>query len=141
MRTNAVSRSAATIVGLEGIALAILTILQVVAVVSGDTDSVVSALALVVLTSVGAAAVIAFAVAVWRGLSWGRSGGIVTQLLILAVALGAATGAYAHPSTALVLAVPALVALVLLVLAVRNAGPASSAADGAGEPQDPPKVA
>ena len=47
------------------------------------------------LTAVGAAAVLAFAVAIWRGQSWGRSGGIVTQLLILAVALGAVTGAYA----------------------------------------------
>ncbi len=74
------------------------------------------------LTLVGAVAVLAFAVAIWRGRSWGRSGGIVTQVLILAVALGAATGAYAHPSTALILAVPAVAALVLLVLAARAAG-------------------
>jgi len=35
---------------------------------------------------------------------------------------GAVTGAYADPSTALILAVPAIVALVLLVIAVRTAG-------------------
>ena len=136
MRTNAVSRAAAIIVGLEGLALATLTAWQVIAMVSGDTDSVVSALALVVLTGVGAAAVIAFAIAIWRGVSWGRSGGIVTQLLVLAVALGAATGAYAHPSTALVLAVPALAALVLLVMAVRDAGRGATgpSAGGAGSP-------
>jgi hypothetical protein len=89
---------------------------------SKDWRSLASAIALTVLTVVGAVAVIAFGVAIWRGLSWGRSGGIVTQVLILAVALGAATGAYAHPSTGLVLAVPGIVALVLLVLAVRDAG-------------------
>jgi hypothetical protein len=115
MRTNAVARAGAVIVGIEGVALLVLVGWQIVAIVSGDTESIESSLALTVLTIVGAAAVIAFAVAIWRGLSWGRSGGIVTQLLLLAVALGAATGAYAHPSIALVLAV-------LLVLAVRDAG-------------------
>jgi hypothetical protein len=122
MRTNAVARAAAVIVGIEGLALLVLVGWQIVAIVTGDTVSIESSLALAVLTVVGAAAVIAFAVAIWRGFSWGRSGGIVTQLLLLAVALGAATGAYAHPSTALVLAVPAIAALVLLVLAVRDAG-------------------
>jgi hypothetical protein len=122
MRTKAIERVAAIIVGLEGLALVVLVIWQVIAIATGDTDSLASAIALTVLTVVGAVAVIAFGVAIWRGLSWGRSGGIVTQVLILAVALGAATGAYAHPSTGLVLAVPGIVALVLLVLAVRDAG-------------------
>jgi peptidoglycan/LPS O-acetylase OafA/YrhL len=122
MRTKAIERVAAVIVGLEGLALVVLVIWQVIAIATGDTDSLASAIALTVLTVVGAVAVIAFGVAIWRGLSWGRSGGIVTQVLILAVALGAATGAYAHPSTGLVLAVPGIVALVLLVLAVRDAG-------------------
>ncbi len=40
----------------------------------------------------------AFAVGIWRGWSWGRSGGIVTQLLIIAVAIGAMTGACAEPA-------------------------------------------
>ena len=122
MRTKAVARLASVLVGLEGVALGALVVWQIVAVASGDTGSLESAVALIVLTLVGAVAVVAFAVAIWRDRSWGRSGGIVTQALILAVALGAATGAYAHPSTALILAVPAVVALVLLVLAVRDAG-------------------
>ena len=73
------------------------------------------------LTAVGAAAVAAFAVALWRGRSWGRSGSIVVQLLILAVALGAATGAYAEPIVGLALAAPAVVALILLILGARRA--------------------
>ena len=95
---------------------------QLWALIAGDTDSLESAIALVVLTAIGAVAVVAFAVATWRGLSWGRSGGIVTQLLILAVALGAVTGVYAEPMIGLALAVPAVVTLVLLVIEVRAAG-------------------
>ncbi|GAA1946424.1 histidine kinase [Microbacterium deminutum] len=122
MRTNAVARVAALIVGLEGAALVALVGWQIIALASGDTVSIESALALVVFTAVGAAIVIAFAVAIWRDLSWGRSGGIVTQVLILAVALGAGTGAYGHPSTGLLLAIPGIAGLVLLVIAVRDAG-------------------
>lgn len=122
MRTHTAGRIAAVLLALEGLAIAALVVWQIVALASGDTDSVESAIALAVLTAVGAAAVIAFAAATWRGLSWGRSGGIVTQLLILAVALGAVTGAYADAATGLLLALPAVVTLVLLVLAVRAAG-------------------
>ena len=122
MRTNTFGRVSAVLVGLEGLGLVALAVWQILAVIGGDTGSLASALALIVLTAVGATAVVAFAVAIWRGQSWGRSGGIVTQLLILAVALGAATGAFADGTTALALAAPALVVLVLLVLAVREAG-------------------
>jgi ABC-type multidrug transport system fused ATPase/permease subunit len=125
MRTNLSGRIAAVLVGLEGLGLAALTVREIVAIVSGDTGSIESAIALAVLTLVGAAAVIAFAFAIWRDQSWGRSGGIVTQLLILAVAFGAATGAFADPTVALVLATPALIVLVLLVIAVRDAGRAA----------------
>ena len=122
MRTNTAAKAAAVLVGLEGGALIALAVWQTMAIASGDTAALDSAIALLVLTVVGIVTVVAFAVAIWRGRSWGRSGAIVTQVLILAVALGAATGAYAHPSTALILAVPALVTLVLLIIAVRDAG-------------------
>jgi hypothetical protein len=122
MRTNTAAKAAAVLVGLEGGALIALAVWQTVAIASGDTAALDSAIALLVLTVVGIVTVVAFAVAIWRGRSWGRSGAIVTQVLILAVALGAATGAYAHPATALILAVPALVTLVLLIIAVRDAG-------------------
>ena len=131
MRTNLSGRTAAVLVGLEGLGIAALTVGEIAAIVGGDTGSIESAIALVVLTLVGAVAVLAFAAAIWRGQSWGRSGGIVTQLLILAVALGAATGAFAVPGLALALAVPAVVVLVLLVLAVRDAGRQVRGADGA----------
>lgn len=133
MRTSLSGRTAAVLVALEGAGLAALVVWQVVAIAGGDTDSIESAIALIVVTLIGAAAVIAFAVAIWRGQSWGRSGGIVTQLLILAVALGAATGAFAVPAVALELAAPAIAVLVLLVLAVRDAGRAERGTGGAGD--------
>jgi hypothetical protein len=117
MRTSASGYAASIVVGIEGIGIAALVVWQILALVAGDTGSLASSIALVVLTAVGAVAVLAFAVAIWRDRSWGRSGGIVTQVLILAVALGAATGAYAEPTSA-----PAIVALVLLVFAVHAAG-------------------
>ena len=122
MRTHTAGRVAAVLLALEGVAMIALVVWQIWALIAGDTESIESALALIVLTAVGAVAVLAFAVVTWRGQSWGRSGGIVTQLLILAVALGAVTGAYADPTTGLILAVPAAVTLVLLVVAVRAAG-------------------
>ncbi|MGZ0711395.1 histidine kinase (plasmid) [Coraliomargarita sp. W4R53] len=113
--------SASVLVALEGIAVATLVVWQVAALASGDTGVFSTALALLVLTAVGAVIVFAFAIAIWRDQTWGRSGAVVTQLLILAVALGAATGQYAHPLTALAMAVPAAVLLWLLVMAVRSA--------------------
>ncbi|WP_278101062.1 histidine kinase [Microbacterium proteolyticum] len=114
---------AALVVGLEAIGVLALAGWQVVALIGGDTDSVVSSVALIVLTVIGAAIIGAFAVATARDVSAGRSGGIVTQLLILSVAIGAVTGEWAAPGIALLIAAPAVVGLILLVLAVRAAAP------------------
>lgn len=119
MSTTAVSRIAALLVLLEGAGLAVLTGWQVVAMIGGDTDSLVSALALVVLTAVCAAGVVAFGFGIWRGRTWARSGGIVAQLLILAVAIGAVTtGDDPSPVAAVALAAPAVLTLALLVVTI-----------------------
>lgn len=123
MRGAVAARAAGLIVLIEAAGLLALVAWELAAVASGDTAALDSAIALIVLTLAGAAIVALFGAATWRGLSWGRSGAIVTQLLILAVALGAATGQYAHPLTGLAIAIPATVALVLLVIAVRGAAP------------------
>ena len=121
MRTTVAERQAAGILGLQAIALLVLAGWELTALVSGDTDDVGSSVALLVLTAIGAAALAAFAVAVARGGSWGRSGGIVAQLLLLAVAFGAFTGPTAAPAVGIALAVPALVGLGLLIGAARAA--------------------
>ncbi|TQK19049.1 hypothetical protein FBY40_1540 [Microbacterium sp. SLBN-154] len=132
MRDIIAHRIAGFLLALEGIGLLILVGWQVVALVGGDTGILTTALALLVLTVAGAAIVLAFAAATWRRVSWGRSGGIVTQLLILAVALGAATGAYAQPFSALLLAVPAVVVLVTLIWATRTSAPREAPDEDAG---------
>lgn len=114
---------AAAVLSVEALGILALAGWQVVALAGGDTDSITSSVALIVLTVIGAVAVGAFGVATARGVSAGRSGGIVTQLLILSVALGAVTGEWAEPATAQLIAAPAIVGLILLVLAVRQSAP------------------
>jgi hypothetical protein len=116
-----VERAAAALLAVQALGVAVLVGWQLISLAQGDTVSLSSALALILLTAGGAVLLAAFAAAVWRGVSWGRSGGIVVQLLVLAVAAGAATGTYGHPSTGLMLATPALITLVTLVLATRAA--------------------
>ena len=123
VRSMIAARAAGVIVLLEGAGIGALAVWEIVAVITGDTAALDSAIALIVLTLAGAASVAVFGVATWRGLSWGRAGAIVAQLLILAVALGAATGRYARAVTGVAIAIPAVIALVLLVIAVRGAAP------------------
>jgi hypothetical protein len=130
MKTGLVEWLAGVLVTLEGAAVVALAIWQAVELAGGNTDSVTSAVALLVLTLLGAAAVIAFGVAILRDRSWGRSGGIVTQLLVLAVAGGAGTGPYAHPLVGAAVAAPAVITLVLLVIAVARAGRRNRAQTG-----------
>ncbi|WP_322409561.1 histidine kinase [Microbacterium invictum] len=134
MRDIIAHRIAGFLLALEGLGLLILVAWQIAALIGGDTGILATALALLVLTLVGAAIVLVFAGATWRRVSWGRSGGIVTQLLILAVALGAATGAYAQPISALLLALPAVVVLATLIWATRTSAPRGEAGDDAESP-------
>ena len=122
MRHDLLGSIAGGILVLEVAGIAVLAVAQAGAIVGGDTAALETAIALLVLTAVGAAIVIAFGVGTIRNRSWGRSGGIVTQLLMLAIAIGAATGVYAHPLLGLQLAIPAIITLVLLFSAVRRAG-------------------
>ncbi|OAH51912.1 hypothetical protein [Microbacterium oleivorans] len=122
MRTTRVERIAAGWLALEAIGVLALAAWELIALVRGDSESVPNSLALLALTVIGAVAVAGFAVAVWRGRSWGRSGGVVVQLLVLSVALGTLTGEGADARLAATIAVPAVVGLVLLIAAARAAG-------------------
>lgn len=122
MRTTGVERIAAAWLALEALGILLLAGWELLALVTDDTDSVASSIALLALTVIGAAAVIGFAAAVWRGGSWGRSGGVVVQLLVLSIAIGSVTGPGADAALAAVLSAPAVIGLVLLILAARAAG-------------------
>ena len=76
MRTNLSGAVAAVIIALEGLGLVALAVREIAAMIAGDTAAIDSAIALLVLTIVGAAALLAFAVATWRGQSkpcWGST--------------------------------------------------------------------
>lgn len=120
-RTPAV-RAAAALLALEALGVLALAGWQVVELITSEPASIATSIALIVMTLVGAAAVFAFAVGVWQGRSWGRSGGIVAQVLIFAVALGSVQGGAGHWGIAATLAVPAVVTFIMLILAARSAG-------------------
>ena len=122
MRISRVERAAAGWLALEAAGVLVLAVWQLVALVRGDSESLASSVALLALTVLAAGALVAFAVAVSRGASGGRSGGVVVQALVLSVALGTLTGDGADPRLAAAIAVPALVGLVLLIAAARTAG-------------------
>ncbi|MDQ1125210.1 hypothetical protein SAMN05216488_1660 [Microbacterium sp. LKL04] len=134
MRTSRIERIAAGWLAVEATGVLVLAVWELVALVRGDSESLASSVALLGLTVIAAAALGAFAVAVWRGASGGRSGGVVVQALVLSVALGTLTGEGADLRLAAAIAVPALVGLVLLIAAARTAGQRSK--DPAEEPGD-----
>lgn len=122
LRRRGADLAAVALLAAEAVGVLALVAWEGFALAGGNTSSVTSSVALLVLTIVGAAGLGAFAAAVAHGDGWGRSGGIVAQLLVLAVAGGAITGAYADPAVALGLAAPAVVTLVLLIVGVRRSG-------------------
>lgn len=116
------TRVASVLLALEALVLVILTGWQIVEIVAGELTSVTTSIALVVLTLIAAVGVGAFAFAVWAGASWGRSGGIVTQVLIVAIAIGSVQGGAGHWGIALALAAPAVATFVALIGSARGAG-------------------
>lgn len=113
---------AAILVVLEGIGLLVLAGLQVPPIISGDVATMDSAIALLVLTLVFAAGVVMFGVGIFRGQTWARSGGIVTQVLIFSVGLGALTGVlYPHPVLGISLMTPAIIVFALIITSTRKA--------------------
>lgn len=122
-RSPGSARAAATLLSIEALGLAALAIWQVVELITAETTSIASAIALVVMTLMAAAAVGAFSYGVAAGRQWGRSGGIVTQVLVFAVAVGSVTGAYPHWGIALALALPAVIGFVLILRAAKDAAP------------------
>lgn len=122
VRTPA-TRLASALLALEALVLVILAGWQIVEMIAGELTSVTTSIALIVLTLIAAVGVAAFAFAVWTGRSWGRSGGIVTQVLIVAIAIGSVQGGAGHWGIALTLAVPAVVTFIALIGSARGAAP------------------
>lgn len=84
-----------------------------VELVTESPNSLASALALIVITALAAAWLVAIVVNLVRGRAWVRAAAIVWQVLQIAVAIGCFQGVFAQPAIGWLLLVPALVAVVL----------------------------
>ncbi|MDX2398431.1 hypothetical protein [Microbacterium algeriense] len=122
MRAPGLALAAAAVLGLEALALVVFAIIELVGLGAGDAASLPTAVALIVLTLIGAAALVAFALGTRAGRSWARSGGVVFQVLAVALALAALTLQPVSWTFVLGVGLPALVGFVLLISSARREG-------------------
>ncbi|MGV2982993.1 hypothetical protein ACNPNP_04725 [Microbacterium sp. AGC85] len=120
MRSPRLAAAAALVLALEGTALAVIAVIEVFGLSAGDAASLPTAIALIVLTLIGAAALFAFAAGTRRGRTWARSGGVVLQVLALALALASLTVQPVLWSFVLGVGAPAVVGFVLLIASSRS---------------------
>jgi hypothetical protein len=121
MRPSRLTIAAAAVLALEAAALLVVTLGEVFGLSSGAAASLPSALGLIGLSAVGAVGLAALAYAVLRGRSFGRSGGMVVQILAIAVALSALTVRPFPVLFVLALLIPGAIGAVLLFLLTRRA--------------------
>ncbi|MBN6190178.1 MULTISPECIES: hypothetical protein [unclassified Microbacterium] len=122
MRAPGIALAASAVLALEAAALVVFAAIEVAGLGAGDAASSTTAIALIVLTLIGAAALVAFAVGTRTGRSWARSGGVVAQVLAVALALGSLTVQPVPWAFVLGLAVPGVVGFALLISSARREG-------------------
>lgn len=135
MRAPVVATAAAIVLGVQGLALAAIAGFELLEL--GTATALPTGLALITLTLIGAAALIAFAVGVRVGKSWARSGAVVLEVLALIVAIGALTIENPSPVGAAAVGVPALLGLVLTVASARAEGRPESTIEPSPEGENP----
>jgi hypothetical protein len=86
------------VVAVEFAAVVAATLVLVVDLVTTASASLATAIALTVLTALAAVVLGAILVGVWRGRAWVRAAGVVLQVLLFAVGVGALQGAFANPA-------------------------------------------
>ena len=118
MQSPRLAAAAAAVLALEGAALTIVAMVEIFGLSAGEAASLPTAVALIVLTLIGAAALFAFAVGTRRGRTWARSGGVVLQ--VLALALASLTVQPVLWTFVFGVGAPALIGLVLLVASARR---------------------
>lgn len=136
MRPSGPTIAAAIVLALEGVALAVTCLIELIALGAGQTASTASGIALIVLTLLAAVALGAFSWGTLRRASWARSGGVVFQAL--GVALGLASLSIEPKVWLFTLGVggTALIGLVLLISATRRDGAADPRLRGEEDPRD-----
>ncbi|AVL96731.1 hypothetical protein AB0O70_04505 [Microbacterium paraoxydans] len=122
MRAPGIARAAAAVLAVEAVALLVFAVIELAGLGAGDAASLPTAIALIVLTLIGAAALAAFAFGTRAGRSWARSGGVVFQVLAIALALGALTLPPIPWAFVLGLGIPAVAGFALLIASARREG-------------------
>ncbi|MBF4614498.1 hypothetical protein [Curtobacterium sp. VKM Ac-1376] len=117
---RAASRSPAllgllAVVGLEFLALVVVTVVLIVELLVAPAASIASGIALTVLVALAALWLGALLNGLWWSRSWVRSGIIVWQVLQGAVAIGAFQGVFRVAAVGWVLLIPALLGITLVL--------------------------
>jgi hypothetical protein len=103
-------------VAVELAGLLLLTVVLLLEVLTDRATSVATALALVVLAAVAALVLGAVLVGLWRGRAWVRAAGVVFQVLLFAIGVGALQGAFANPEWGWPLVIVAVLGFALFVV-------------------------
>ncbi|MDN3443485.1 hypothetical protein [Microbacterium sp. APC 3901] len=119
VRSPGLALAASAVLAAEGAALTVFALIELVGLGAGDATSLPTALALIVLTVIGAVALFAFAVGTKRGHSWARSGGVVLQVLAIAIALASLTLQPVAWAFTVGVGLPALLCFALLIASTR----------------------
>ena len=105
---------AAVLVGLEGLFVGALAARLGLALVSGETRSLVTSVALFALVAAAAIWVIFVSLNLLRGKRWSRSAGVFWQLIQLAVATGSFSGQFGSQAIGWSLIIPSVLVIGLL---------------------------
>lgn len=123
MRAPGLASAAAAVLIAEGAALLVFALIELFGLGAGDASSLPTAIALIVLTLIGAAGLFAFAVGTRTGHSWARSGGVVLQVLALAIATASLTLTPVPWVFTLAVGIPGAAGLALLLASARREAP------------------
>lgn len=107
-------RVAAVLVALEGLFVGALAARLGVALLAGETRSLVTSIALFALVAAAAIWVIFVALQLLKGKRWARSAGVFWQLVQLAVASGSFSGQFGSQAIGWSLIIPSVLVLALL---------------------------
>lgn len=122
MQAPGLARAAATLLIAEGVALAATTVPELIGLFAGEAANVATAVALIVLTLIGAGALVAFGLGTRVGNSMARSGGVVAQVLALTLVAASLTVPPVQWTFVLAVGAPAVLGLVLLLSSARREG-------------------
>lgn len=119
MRSPGLALAAAAVLAAEGAALIVFAVIELIGLGAGDAASLPTAIALIVLTLLGAGALVAFAIGTRAGHSWARSGGVVFQVLAIALALASLTLQPVSWTFTFGVGLPAVLCFALLIASTR----------------------